>query len=117
MHIKNTTRVKSYCYVQRATEESLKKFDGLERNLKQKLIMGTKQLEGKLEVLKRMGGDEDVAILQKISQLNELVKEKEQVLNDLEDLNQHLTTKERLSNDELQDARKELIKVWYFLYT
>jgi len=42
------------------------------------------------------------------------LREKEGELNDLEALNQTLIVRERKSNDELQDARKELINVSSF---
>jgi hypothetical protein len=39
------------------------------------------------------------------------LREKEQSLRDMDALNQTLIIKERKSNDELQEARKELISV------
>ncbi|KAG6394753.1 hypothetical protein SASPL_145343 [Salvia splendens] len=95
----------------REKEEALKKFLELERNLdeKQKLEMEIEELKGKLEVMKHMGGDDDAAVQQKINQMNELLHEKKENLDGLEDLNQQLLAKERQSNDELQEARKELI--------
>lgn len=99
--------------VQREKEEALKKVLELERNLdeKQKLEMEIEELKGKLEVMKHMGGDDDAAVQQKINQMNELLLEKKENLDGLEDLNQQLLAKERQSNDELQEARKELILV------
>ncbi|XP_042066191.1 factor of DNA methylation 1-like [Salvia splendens] len=95
----------------REKEEALKKVLELERNLdeKQKLEMEIEELKGKLEVMKHMGGDDDAAVQQKINQMNEQLQEKKENLDGLEDLNQQLLAKERQSNDELQEARKELI--------
>lgn len=47
----------------------------------------------------------------KIESLKETLKEKEENLEHLESLNHALLNKERKSNDEVQDARKELINV------
>lgn len=104
--------------MQREKEEALKKVLELERNLdeKQKLEMEIEELKGKLEVMKHMGGDDDAAVQKKINQMNELLQEKKENLDGLEDLNQQLLAKERQSNDELQEARKELIAVRYFWY-
>ncbi|KAL1551324.1 factor of DNA methylation 1-like [Salvia divinorum] len=95
----------------REKEEALKKVLELERNLdeKQKLEMEIEELKGKLEVMKHMGGDDDAAVQQKINQMNEQLQEKKENLDGLEDLNQQLLAKERQSNDELQEARKELM--------
>ncbi|KAH6831500.1 XH/XS domain-containing protein [Perilla frutescens var. hirtella] len=95
----------------REKEEALKKVLELERNLdeKQKLEMEIEELKGKLEVMKHLGGDDDAAVQQRINQMNELLLEKKENLDGLEDLNQQLLAKERQSNDELQEARKELI--------
>lgn len=69
------------------------------------------ELKGKLEVKKHMGGDDDGVIQQKIDKMNQQLVEKKDELEGLEDLNQQLLAKERQSNDELQEARKELIEV------
>lgn len=78
---------------------------------KQKLEMEIEELKGKLEVMKHMGGDDDAAVQKKINQMNEQLQEKKENLDGLEDLNQQLLAKERQSNDELQEARKELMAV------
>ncbi|KAL8474440.1 hypothetical protein ACS0TY_030340 [Phlomoides rotata] len=96
----------------REKEEALKKVLELERNLdeKQKLEMEITELKGKLEVMKHLGGDDDAAVQQKINEMKELLLEKKEDLEGLEDLNTQLLSKERQSNDELQEARKELIE-------
>ncbi|KAL6539090.1 hypothetical protein OROGR_011739 [Orobanche gracilis] len=95
----------------REKEVALKKVLELERRLdeKQKLEMEIEELKGKLEVMKHMGDDDDGAVQKKIDQMNELLQEKKDDLDGLEDLNKQLLTKERQSNEELQEARKVLI--------
>ncbi|KAL6570433.1 hypothetical protein OROMI_014947 [Orobanche minor] len=95
----------------REKEVALKKVLELERRLdeKQKLEMEIEELKGKLEVMKHMGDDDDGAVQKKIDQMNELLLEKKDDLDGLEELNNQLLTKERQSNEELQEARKVLI--------
>ncbi|XP_045787117.1 protein INVOLVED IN DE NOVO 2-like [Trifolium pratense] len=83
----------------------------LERQLdmKQKLELEIQQLKGSLSVLKHIEDDDDEEVLKKVDDLHEGLREKQQTLQDLEALNQTLIIKERKSNDELQEARKELI--------
>lgn len=57
-----------------------------------------------------MGG-EDSKVNAKIEELNEALKEKTEELESLDAINQALVVQERKSNDELQEARKELIAV------
>lgn len=61
--------------------------------------------------MKHMGDDGDMEILKKMDSMLKVLREKEGELEDLEALNQTLIVKERKSNDELQEARKELISV------
>ncbi|CAI9270274.1 unnamed protein product [Lactuca saligna] len=75
---------------------------------KQQLELEIKQMEGTMEVMKHMT-HEDVEAKKNFESIKEDMKEKEEELEDLEELNQSLVIKERLINDELQDARKELI--------
>ncbi|PIA34893.1 hypothetical protein AQUCO_03700274v1 [Aquilegia coerulea] len=65
-------------------------------------------LKGTLEVMKQLIGDEDMQNLKNSGSLSSS-DEKEGDMGHLEDLNQSLIAKERKSNDELQEARKELI--------
>lgn len=55
------------------------------------------------------GGDAEAQ--KKMESLEENLKEKEEDLESLEELNQALIVKEKKASDELQDARKELISV------
>lgn len=64
--------------------------------------------------MKHMGDDGDVEVLQKVEAILKQLREREGELEHLEDLNQTLIVKERKSNDELQEARKELISVCSF---
>lgn len=99
--------------MQREKEAALKKILQLEKQLdaKQKLELEIQQLKGKLEVMKHMGGEEDSAVKKKIDEMSEQLKDKIEEMEDMEALNQTLVIKERKSNDELQEARKELIMV------
>lgn len=96
----------------REKEEALSKILELERQLdaKQKLEMEIEELKGKVEVMKHLEDQDDEAVQKKMKEMNEELKEKKDELTNLEDLNNTLWIKERLSNDELQEARKELIQ-------
>ncbi|KAK3005124.1 hypothetical protein RJ639_017848 [Escallonia herrerae] len=63
----------------------------------------------KLKVQKPLGTDNSLSI--HINDLSEQLAEKTEELHDMEILNQTLILRERMSNNELQDARKELINV------
>ncbi|CAL0315721.1 unnamed protein product [Lupinus luteus] len=78
-------------------------------DMKQKLEMEILQLKGKLNAMKHMQDDGDLEVLNKLDALQKDLREKEQSLQELDALNQTLIIKERKSNDELQEARKELI--------
>jgi hypothetical protein len=61
-------------------------------------------------VVKHMEG-EGVDVKKRTEELNAELDEKIEELEDLETLNQNLIVKDRMANDELQDAKKELISV------
>ncbi|XP_047316231.1 protein INVOLVED IN DE NOVO 2 [Impatiens glandulifera] len=94
----------------RKKEDLHKRIILLEKQLdaKQALELEIEQMKGSLNVMKHMG-DDDLEVLQKVDGMHSMLREKESELESLESLNQHLIVKERKSNDELQDARKELI--------
>lgn len=78
---------------------------------KQALELEIETLTGSLKVMKHMEDEDDAEILKKVDVLLSDLREKEGNLEDIEALNQALIVKERNSNDELQEARKELITV------
>ncbi|URE07329.1 XH domain [Musa troglodytarum] len=101
----------------REKEAALNKILQLEKQLdqKQKLELEIQQLKGQLQIMKHMEEEEeeegDATAREKISDMKEQLQEKMEEMEDLEALNQALFVKERMSNDELQEARKELIHV------
>ncbi|KAK7294009.1 hypothetical protein RJT34_16892 [Clitoria ternatea] len=96
----------------REKEEALNKILQLEKQLdaKQKLEMEIEELKGKMQVMKHLGDEDDAAVQNKIKEMNDELQEKIDNLENMEAMNQTLIVKERQSNDELQEARKELIK-------
>lgn len=80
-------------------------------NDKQRLELEIGQMKGAVEVMKHMSENGDSEAIKKMKSIEESLKEKEEDLEDLEDLSQALIIKERKSNDELQEARKELVNV------
>lgn len=105
------------CNMQREKQAALEKILKLQQQLdaKQKLELDIQQLQGKLEVMKHMPGEEDSESKRKMKELSEELQEKYDEMEAMESLNQTLVTKERQSNDELQNARKELITVSYLI--
>ncbi|KAI4356350.1 hypothetical protein L6164_000379 [Bauhinia variegata] len=102
-------RVMHLAEEQKEQKEKLrKKVLDLQRKLdaKQKLELGIQRMKGAIEVMKHMDEDETK---KKIELIDLEMKEKEEELEAMEELSQALIIKERKSNDELQDARKELI--------
>ncbi|ONM30063.1 Factor of DNA methylation 4 [Zea mays] len=95
---------------EREKEDVLARMLQLEKELheKQQLELEVERLNGTLQVMKHLEGDDDGGdIHEKMEKLSErFEREKKR----LEDLSGDLVTKERESNDELQQARKELIK-------
>ncbi|XP_043702825.1 factor of DNA methylation 1 [Telopea speciosissima] len=96
----------------REKEAALSKILELEKKLdaKQKLELEIEELKGNLEVMKHMAGEDDTGVQKKMIEMTQELNEKIGDLNDMEDMHQTLIIKERQSNDELQDARYELIE-------
>lgn len=76
---------------------------------KQALELEIEQLRGKLNVMKHVGDEGDMEVIQKVDEMLKELRDKEENLEEVESLNQTLIVKERMSNEELQEARKELI--------
>ena len=77
--------------------------------------MEIEEIKGKVQVMKHLGDEDDAAVQKKMKEMNEELEEKVGEMEDLVSLNHTLIVKERQSNDELQDARKELIAVCFSL--
>ncbi|KAF0901261.1 hypothetical protein E2562_038834 [Oryza meyeriana var. granulata] len=92
-------------------EIALNKILQLEKQLdeKQKLELEIQQLRGRLRVVQHMEG-EGVDVKKRTEELTKELNEKIEEMEDMEALNQALISKERKTNDELQDAKKELIQ-------
>jgi len=71
--------------------------------------MEIEEIKGKLQVMKHLGDEDDAAVQKKMEDMSNELQEKVEDLNDVESMNHVLIAKERQSNDELQDARKQLI--------
>ncbi|KAJ4884772.1 Factor of DNA methylation 5 [Raphanus sativus] len=95
----------------RKKDEALNEIRLLEEKLnnKQKLQMEIQELKGKLQVMKHGEDEDDEDVKKKMKKMNEELEEKCSELQDLEDTNSALMIKERQSNDEIQEARQELI--------
>lgn len=83
---------------------------------KQKLEMEIEEIKGKLQVMKHLGDEDDAAVQKKMEDMSNELQEKVEDLNDVESMNHVLIAKERQSNDDLQETRKELITVWFLCY-
>lgn len=62
-------------------------------------------------MMKHMGSDGDAEIVKKVEIIYKDLSEKEEEFSDLDKFNQTLILRERRTNDELQEARKELVNV------
>jgi len=98
--------------LQQEKEDALKKLYDLEMQLdsKQKLELDIEQLKGNLEVMSHMG-DADTNLKKKLGELVNELEEKKDEMESIDSLNQTLIIKERRTNDELEEAKKELIIV------
>ncbi|KAL6526813.1 hypothetical protein OROGR_015903 [Orobanche gracilis] len=96
---------------QKEKEKLHKRIILLEKQLdaKQAVQLEIEQLRGKLNVVKHMGDEDDLKVLNEVEMLLELMREKEGELHELDSLNQALIVKEHKINIELQDARKEMV--------
>ncbi|KAI9117195.1 hypothetical protein K1719_011361 [Acacia pycnantha] len=108
--------------LQKLKEELHKRILDLQRKLddKQDLESNIQQMRGALGVLQEMnhmGEDEDIKVEKEMDKIKEDLKDKGEELEAVEELQQTLIVKERKTNDELQDAGKELINVGIIFLT
>ncbi|GAB2288730.1 hypothetical protein Dimus_023047 [Dionaea muscipula] len=80
-----------------------------ELEAKQALELEIEQLRGAVNVMKHVADEGDMEVMEKVDKMLNDLREKEGEREDVEALNQTLIVKERRSNEELQEARKELI--------
>ncbi|KAF0921722.1 hypothetical protein E2562_016995 [Oryza meyeriana var. granulata] len=92
-------------------EDALRKQVELEKELdsKQKLELEIEQLRGRLEVMKHMGSEEDTTLKKELDELRAKLEDKDDDMMSMDSLNLALIIKERMTNDELKEAKKELI--------
>lgn len=102
------------CKWQEEKEKLRRKIIELQKGLdaKQALELEIEQKRGTIQVMKHMR-EENVEVQEKMDTIITEIKEKEEEMDAVEALNQSLIVRERKSNDELQEARKELINVRY----
>lgn len=102
------------CKWQEEKEKLRRKIIELQKGLdaKQALELEIEQKRGTIQVMKHMK-EENVEVQEKMDAIITEIKEKEEEMDAVEALNQSLIVRERKSNDELQEARKELINVRY----
>lgn len=74
--------------------------------------MEIQELKGKLQVMKHGEDEDDEDVKKRMKDMSEELEEKCSELEDLEETNSALMIKERQSNDEIQEAREELITVY-----
>lgn len=77
--------------------------------------MQIQRLKGAFEVMKHMTDEGDTEGKKKLESIEEELQDKEEELEGLGSMNQALIIKERKTNDELQEARKQLIYVSFLL--
>lgn len=95
----------------REKEKLHKRIIELEKKLdaKQALELEIERMRGAIQVMKHISEDGNNEDKRKMESIKKDLQEKEEELEDIEALNQALIVKELKSNDELQEARKELI--------
>lgn len=111
--IRKKTNICGINFIQRQKEALHNRIIELEKKLdaKQALVLEIERLRGSLNVMRHMGDDGDLEVLVKVEAIHKELREKEGEYDDLDALNQALIIKERKCNDELQEARKEMISV------
>nr|GLL43004.1 factor of DNA methylation 4-like [Ipomoea trifida] len=95
----------------REKEQALEKMIALQRELdrKQALELEIEKLKGSVEVRRHMNEEGDLAAKTELTSIEEELKEKQEELDEMETLNNELIIKHRRDNDQVQEARKEMI--------
>ncbi|KAH9314360.1 hypothetical protein KI387_022987 [Taxus chinensis] len=78
---------------------------------RQKLELEIERLEASIETMKQVKDGSSLGHFKKIEELQNDLKDRNDEMESLQDMNQQLMNKERVANDELQDARKAVIEI------
>lgn len=78
---------------------------------KHKLECEIEHLEASIEIMKQVKDGSNSDHIKRIEDLQNVLKDKNEEMESLQDMNQQLMNKERRANDELQDARKAAIQI------
>ncbi|XP_019199245.1 PREDICTED: protein INVOLVED IN DE NOVO 2-like isoform X3 [Ipomoea nil] len=105
------TMVKLADEQKREKEQALEKIIALQRELdrKQALELEIEKLKGSIEVRRHMNEEGDLASKTELTSIEEELKEKQDELDYLENTNSELIIKHQRDNDQVQEARKEMI--------
>ncbi|KAF6171273.1 hypothetical protein GIB67_036941 [Kingdonia uniflora] len=101
--------------MQREKEIALKKIVQLDKEVdaKQKFWLEIQGLMNKLKMIKPMGSEDDKGLELKMIEMNRELIEKEEEISDCQLMYQSLVIQNRQINDELHEARKELISMYF----
>ncbi|XP_065877317.1 factor of DNA methylation 4-like [Euphorbia lathyris] len=84
-----------------------KLYDGQPLELKMKVEI--EEMKGELQVMQQMKEEKDMEMKKKMDAIQKQLEKKVEEVDKLDSLNQTLIVKELMTNNQLQDARKELI--------
>nr|GLL43006.1 protein INVOLVED IN DE NOVO 2-like isoform X3 [Ipomoea trifida] len=95
----------------REKEQALDKIIVLQREIDQMqdLELEIEKLKGSVEVRRHMNEEGDLAAENELTSIEEELKEKQDELDYLENMNKKLNIKHQHDNDQVQEARKEMI--------
>jgi hypothetical protein len=96
-----------------STNEALRVLKCLQKQLdaKHELELEKVQLKGELEVRKHMVAEEDTKLQQDLDKKHKELKDINDEIEDTDDLNQTFIVREKVASEELEDGKKEMIRV------
>ncbi|KAG2536752.1 hypothetical protein PVAP13_9NG217300 [Panicum virgatum] len=99
--------------LQEDTNDALRVLTYLERQLdsKHELELEREQLNGELEVRKHTGAEEDTKLQEQLDEMRKKLVEIDEEIEDAKDTNQTCFDKERIASEDLEEAKKEMIRV------
>jgi len=99
--------------LQEDTNDALRVLTYLERQLdsKHELELEREQLNGELEVRKHMGADEDTKLQEQLDKMRKKLVEIDEEIEYAKDTNQTCFDNERMASEDLEEAKKEMIRV------